>query len=607
MSQYISKPTATYWNRLEPRPHVSQLEASYTARVRDPLWFLTRQWQMGELEGEDAGGPAYVQCKMTTSPIVAWTPPTGPRRNLDLGVPLEPQMLSEPVALDLPTRIELAQNFELLLAESLSTSQLTVVVDAFRQEMPITIIGDDEDPSVLPFNPVEAVTQRYFDFFAGQISDGGKILGLARAISDGIVPAPAIPGADGGGPVEAGIRAALSKLLVWTMETLGVIGKGDPITWDHERLQHRAQVSVVSPTTGTENYSVAPGPHGRLDWMAFDYLGHEASEIQHEDITQPRTVQTTIVEPGHVRFRGQAAPRFWAFEPNELVLPDLRPDKRDVMKMMFIDFMMVHGNDWYMFPLEQQVGTIGQIEHVIVHDVFGHKTVVKRAETADNEAGVLPANERWSMFVASPVSGTPPAALFNRFLLPSSVGIAAQGGSLVEEVLFTRDEMANMAWAIERTMVNRLGEARHGNERHAAIVGPPTPPTPPTGDLPLRYQIANLPPIHWSPLFPVPIPGDAFAIALERGAVLRPDPQHPSQLVLVRALGRIMNPQAIGAGQLYRIPEEEILRSGVRVRRQFSRTRWVGGQTVLWQGRRRQAGSGESSSGLRFDRAEPNA
>ena len=49
-----------YW-RLEPRvrPDGSggNLAQALEARVHDPLWALGRQWQLGELQGEDAGSP----------------------------------------------------------------------------------------------------------------------------------------------------------------------------------------------------------------------------------------------------------------------------------------------------------------------------------------------------------------------------------------------------------------------------------------------------------------------------------------------------------------------------------------------------------------------
>jgi hypothetical protein len=50
-----------------------------------------------------------------------------------------------------------------------------------------------------------------------------------------------------------------------------------------------------------------------------------------------------------------------------------------------------------------------------------------------------------------------------------------------------------------------------------------------------------------------------------------------------------------------RIEEEEIPREGAIVERAFSYARWFDGRTLLWLGRRKTAGRGESSSDLRYD------
>jgi hypothetical protein len=52
----------TAWSRLEGRPWTNDIER---AEVRDALWMLTKQWQLGEFEAEDAGSP--VVCKLSTS------------------------------------------------------------------------------------------------------------------------------------------------------------------------------------------------------------------------------------------------------------------------------------------------------------------------------------------------------------------------------------------------------------------------------------------------------------------------------------------------------------------------------------------------------------
>src|SRR5690349_9640367 len=63
-------PRVIAFNRLEARPRTPDVTRSLRAEVRDPLWMLTRQWQMGELAGEDAASCvtsriAYQHEKMT--------------------------------------------------------------------------------------------------------------------------------------------------------------------------------------------------------------------------------------------------------------------------------------------------------------------------------------------------------------------------------------------------------------------------------------------------------------------------------------------------------------------------------------------------------------
>jgi hypothetical protein len=53
--------TYTTWARLEPRVSDPSLAPGIAAAVEDPLWLLGRQWQLGELSGEDTGSPIGVE------------------------------------------------------------------------------------------------------------------------------------------------------------------------------------------------------------------------------------------------------------------------------------------------------------------------------------------------------------------------------------------------------------------------------------------------------------------------------------------------------------------------------------------------------------------
>jgi hypothetical protein len=54
-------PSVTTWDRLKARPRTIAFDRALKAEVRDPLWMLTKQWQMGEFRGSDAGSPVYAK------------------------------------------------------------------------------------------------------------------------------------------------------------------------------------------------------------------------------------------------------------------------------------------------------------------------------------------------------------------------------------------------------------------------------------------------------------------------------------------------------------------------------------------------------------------
>src|SRR6187551_1357200 len=60
LPQY-SRASITYWNRLDSYPRSRDVGRGLKAEVRDAMWMLTRQWQFGEFQGEDAASPVTTQ------------------------------------------------------------------------------------------------------------------------------------------------------------------------------------------------------------------------------------------------------------------------------------------------------------------------------------------------------------------------------------------------------------------------------------------------------------------------------------------------------------------------------------------------------------------
>ena len=63
--------STTRWNRLSPTARNGTMRKGLRALLADPLWLLGRQWQVGELTGEDAGSPVSVELWFDHDPMTA--------------------------------------------------------------------------------------------------------------------------------------------------------------------------------------------------------------------------------------------------------------------------------------------------------------------------------------------------------------------------------------------------------------------------------------------------------------------------------------------------------------------------------------------------------
>src|SRR5688500_3785628 len=86
------------WTRLEPVDQSSELGVSLAAPIADPLWLLHRQWQLGELDGTDAGTPIEVRIEHRAGPLSRIrTGDAAPRDYSPASLPLEPVVEAERV------------------------------------------------------------------------------------------------------------------------------------------------------------------------------------------------------------------------------------------------------------------------------------------------------------------------------------------------------------------------------------------------------------------------------------------------------------------------------------------------------------------------------
>ena len=90
-------PTITLWNRLEGRPRTHDFERALRAEIRDPLWLLTKQWQMGEFRGDDAGSPVVAKVHVETTRAHQVSGAANPPEAFADDVPLEAKVEQRPI------------------------------------------------------------------------------------------------------------------------------------------------------------------------------------------------------------------------------------------------------------------------------------------------------------------------------------------------------------------------------------------------------------------------------------------------------------------------------------------------------------------------------
>jgi hypothetical protein len=550
----------TYWNRLEPDPRSKSLSRSLAAEIRDPLWLLTRQWQLGEFRGEDAATPMSVEIETETFDLTTFGPAAS-AIDIDEAVPLEIQVQREPYNPDMATRVELAQMF----ARRITASGFQWGPFRTRYAFP-------PPPAT---EVVDLATARFRTFADGRTFDGFALYREAKT-NPSQVPGFSDP--------TGVVRDAVPLFIAEVEDVFGPLAlsdaKQDPPTWRPRQLDHQFDVRAQDAARSYEMVA-RPGPEGDIDWDAFDLASSAAGP-------GTSTVAKRTLMPTHLRWNGMPSPRFWDFESGTTNLPDVDPDRRDVAKLMMLDLMLVQGVDWFIVDLPIGVGKLSRVKSLTVTNVFGETTVIPRGEDVTG-----PASQRWTLFN---VAGSSADAGGSFNILPPSAATLRQPGRLLEEVSFGRDETANMAWAIERAVETALGETWPGAERSAAFEAKNPPAPPPPASQPLRYRLATEVPNHWIPFLPVRVPGPPDnQIALVEATVPIPQPPTP--------LGRILRPASAPSGP-YTLLEEEVPREGVKVRRLVVRTRWIGGKSYLWVERRRSFGTGESQSGLQFDQAQ---
>jgi hypothetical protein len=606
-----SRPAITIWNRLEGRPRADKFERALRAEVRDPLWMLTRQWQVGEFRGDDAGSPIFAKVHLETTRLRKYQPANGPVEDFNDGIPLEPQVEKMPIAFiqkqtlnGVPSDLEISLDIRLLMGRQwlkmiapVSAAAVPQFITAYPIHVPNPALPEDFATCAHP----EAWSN--FQAAATRRMDGAKLYfhligSAANHASDGIA---ALAGMDlQVDPIARRFVTWFDKLFYQPQQPAG------PTAWVPDRLEY--QFAASTPLVQNEKVFVADEYyHGHLDWYNFD-IDPERNVLGDAATPEAPVPVTLTMLPTQVTFNGMPNTRWWRFEESRTNFGDVKPDTTDLAKLLLIEFGLVYANDWFLVPFTAPAGSVATIRGAAVTNVFGERIWVETAGRGDDDDW-----QRWAMFLLS-IHGKGHQAADLSLLIPPAAQQVLEGKPL-DELLLARDEMANMVWSIERGISLPSGEPKNGREAARETrsffeqdlerrLGAPPLPLPPAEGSKIRYQVMSSVPENWIPMIPVHVTGDNRETQLQRAAMLRimvgdtdptPDPVRPRTFLLRQGLED-------AAPVKYILHEEEVPRAGTRATRSFQRTRWRDGRAWVWIGVRKQTGRGEGSSGLAFDR-----
>lgn len=530
------------------------------ARAADPLWLLGRQWQFGEYRHENAASPAWVEISMLAHFVDESRTADGPSwQPFDVvQAPLE-RIVEEHGGGPSP-RLRLEGG--LRLRRALTAAGRPGDLAAFLAHCPF--------PAAPMVDAADAALR-------SALPDGELLASCFEQLADAGARDAEFAALRGRAPL-ASTAAQLADLAQewlswWRPRVPAIVPEADDC-WDEHRLEHRFALRA-SGLPGVE-LRASEYTGGRLDWSSVDAV---AVDEQPTELVGPLQADQVCV-PAPARFGGMPAPRFWEMEDARFDPGSIDAAPIDLGRLMLAGYATVYGNDWFVAPVRLPVATLSRVVRFVVHDVFQQTTEL--TEVATDQDG-------WNLFgltqADQPLTADQERPTSPWFFLPPSLPGSLESAP-TDIVMLLRDEVANVAWAVEAVVGDDQGRPRDRFAQWAAreVVAPAASEVP-------AYHVASEVPDHWFPLVPEQF-ADHESIRLRLVPLTRMAGSTVTQITPTGTL--------LPAGDVW-LHEEEVPRSGVQVVRTWQHARWHDGSRHLWRARRKLGGHGEGDSGLRFD------
>lgn len=446
-------PTVVLWNRIEGRPRTHDFDRALKAEVRDALWMLAKQWQMGEFNGDDAGSAVFAKAHISTTSLTKYKADGHNVQSFEENVPLETKVEQRKIAFErdgkfISTDLRLQMGRRWLKAAAAVPNLSLKYIGLYFFELPVK----NRASADLYAHPD---TWQQYAAISGRCMDGYKLyqhLKDGNKASDNLVPA--LTGTD-----KTTIDDAGDDFVTWFESIYYQPLDPENNAWLPSNLEYQFACSAPSAGDSEKVLTAEEYYSGHLDWYSFnaDQSIKKLDDIEGQPQPDVQKKFTNTFIPANVQFEGMPNRRWWAFEDSKTSFGDIKPSTVDISKLLLMEFGLIYSNDWYLVPFTIPAGTISTIEGLAVTNNFGERFWIEPA--GKNSGNNI---NDWKMFTLDNKVFTKTQQNTGLLLAPAAMKV--QEGNPIEDVRMIRDEMANMVWGIEAIVPSITGEGKGGKE-----------------------------------------------------------------------------------------------------------------------------------------------
>ena len=333
----------TSWTRLEPQCTDADMGTSSSARVFDPLWMLTRQWQMGEFQAEDAGTPIQARVRATSAMLTR-------RYSGELPKPAAgPTAIAAPAYDPTRTPLEvLVERRRMRAADANDARMLTFAVEAglhFLRMLELQSLSKSYRAALLtrlalqqlpPATSRASTTRRHVTCspWSGRAPDGRQLAAILRTGGAAqLVLDPALNIARRRSSQSSAGGERMARLVRLDVQRASGLDRGC-MESAAPRVCAVGGHAAVGQCTGRHHvFGDRDRRPNRLEHLRRQ---HEASLTTTTDQSFTSLVETTI--PAPVSFPGAPAPRFWEMEDARLAYGLVPVGPTDLAHLMMIEY-----------------------------------------------------------------------------------------------------------------------------------------------------------------------------------------------------------------------------------------------------------------------------